>query len=132
MIIEKKRGDILKSNEKRIAFAVNTEGANGFGFAGRISRNFWPELEYIGRTELGTVFTKNVSGIEFFALCCYSIKDGWNNQKDVIKQCFDAIPGDEPVASVSMGIGIIDFLLCANFKLIRAGMETSEKKIILY
>ena len=68
MIIKTKNGDILQENEKRIAFAINTEGSNDAGFAGMISRRFWPELADIGETKLGTVLTKNVDGIEFFAV----------------------------------------------------------------
>ncbi len=132
MIIKTKNGDILKGNEKRIAFAVNTEGINDSGFAGMISRKFWPELAYIGETKLGTVLTKKVDGIEFFALCCHSLDKGWNNQRDVIKKCFDAIPGDKPVASISIGTGLVGVLSGANFGLIRAGMEDSKKEIILY
>ena len=85
MIIKTKKGDILKGNEKRIAFAVNTEGANDAGFAGIISYLFWPELAYIGETKLGTVLTKKVDDIELFALCCHSLKNGWNDQEEVIK-----------------------------------------------
>lgn len=132
MIIKTKNGDILKENEKRIAFAVNIEGANDAGFAGMISSRFWPELAYIGETKLGTVLTKKVDDIEFFALCCHSLKEGWNNQQEVIKECFDAIPGDEPVASISIGTGLIGVLSGANFDLIKAGMEASKKEIILY
>ncbi len=40
MIIKTKSGDILKGNEKRIAFAVNIEGVNDAGFAGMISSRF--------------------------------------------------------------------------------------------
>ena len=132
MIIEVKKGDILKSGEKRIAFAINCEGKNDSGFAGMISDEFWPELAHIGKTELGTVLTKKVKDVEFFALCCHSIEKGWRNQKEVIKQCFDSIPGDEPVASVSIGTGMIGFLTGANPYLIRTGMNISSKKIILY
>ena len=132
MIIKTKNVDILSQNEKRIAFAVNTEGVNDTGFAGMISNRFWPELAHIGKTKLGTVLTKKVDDVEFFALCCHSLKEGWNNQQEVIKDCFDAIPGDEPVASISIGTGLIGILSGANFALITAGMEASKKEIILY
>ena len=128
MIIKTKSGDILKGNEKRIAFAVNTEGVNDAGFAGMVSNRFWHELAYIGETKLGTVLAKKVGDVEFFAL----LKNGWNNQYEVIKQCFDAIPGDDPVASISIGTGLIGVLSGANFGLIKAGMEASKKEIILY
>ena len=59
MIIKNKQGnDILKGGETRIAFAVNTEGCNDSGFAGMISRSYWPELAHIGECKLGTVLTK--------------------------------------------------------------------------
>ena len=132
MIIKTKSGDILKGNETRIAFAVNTEGVNDSGFAGMISQRFWPELACIGETQLGTVLTKKVDGVEFFALCCHSLKNGWNNQKEVITKCFDAIPGDKPVASIAIGTGLVGILSGANFALIKAGMEASKKEIILY
>ena len=132
MIIKTTSGDILKGNETRIAFAVNTEGVNDSGFAGVISHRFWPELAYIGETKLGTVLTKEVDGVEFFALCCHSLENGWNNQKEVITQCFDAIPGDEPVASIAIGTGLVGVLSGAKFGLIKAGMEASKKRIILY
>lgn len=132
MIIMTKSGDILEGKEKRIAFAVNTEGVNDSGFAGMISRKFWPELACIGDTKLGTVLTKQVNDVEFFALCCHSLKTGWKNQKEVIRQCFDAIPGDEPVASISIGTGLVGILSGAVFELIREGMEASNKEIILY
>ena len=132
MIIETKSGNILNGNEKRIAFAVNTEGVNDSGFAGMISYKFWPELADIGETKLGTVLRHKTDDVEFFALCCHSLKEGWQNQREIIKQCFDAIPGDEPVASISIGTGLVGILSGANFGLIRAGMEASEKEIILY
>ncbi len=132
MIIRTTSGDILQGNETRIAFAVNTEGVNDSGFAGMISRRFWPELAYIGETQLGTVLTKEVDGVEFFALCCHSLQNGWNNQKEVITKCFDDIPGDKPVASIAIGTGLVGVLSGANFALIKAGMEASKKEIILY
>ncbi|MCI8640393.1 MAG: hypothetical protein HFJ59_00730 [Clostridia bacterium] len=134
MIIATKKGDILAENEKRIAFAVNTNGVNNEGFAGMIAKKYWPELAHIGKTKLGTVLTKKVDNVEFFALTCHTLKvNGWGrNQKRVIRKCFDAIPGDEPVASVSIGTGFAGIISGADFSKIRAGMEASKKKIILY
>lgn len=132
MIIMTKEGDILKGHEKRIAFAVNTEGLNETGFSGVICNNFWPELSELGETKIGTVLTKKINGIEFFALCCLSLKQGWFNQQEIIKQCFDDIPGSEPVATVSIGAGIIGMLSGADHQSIHSGMEESEKEIILY
>lgn len=134
MIIQNKQGnDILKGGETRIAFAVNTEGCNDAGFAGIISDKYWPELADYGKCELGTVLTKSVSGITFYALVCHSLKkNGWCDQTETIRKCFDAIETDEPIASISIGTGLIGVLSGANFKLIKKGMELSKKKIILY
>lgn len=71
-------GEILKkiNPERRIAFAVNTEGKNKFGFTNKIAEGYWPEIVNIGPTELGKVLTKKVDDVEFYALCCYSLKNG--------------------------------------------------------
>ena len=134
MIITNKQGmDILKGGENRIAFAVNTEGCNDAGFAGVISRKYWPELANIGECELGTVLTKTTAdGITLHALVCHSLDNGWQNQTETIRKCFDAIDGDEPIASISIGTGLIGILSGANFAQIKRGMELSKKKIILY
>lgn len=133
MIIKDKRGyDILKSNESRIAFAVNIEGYNDAGFAGMISRKFWPDLKYTDPCDLGTVLSKNVDGITFYALVCHSLKKGWFDETNIIKACFDNIKCNEPIATISIGTGLIGILSGADFEKIKKGMELSEKKIILY
>lgn len=133
MIIQTKSGDILKGGEKRIAFAVNTEGVNDAGFAGVVSRKYWPKLAHIGPCELGTVLEKTTDdGITFYALVCHSLHEGWPSQTETIKKCFNAINCDEPIASISIGTGLIGVLSGANFNQIRDGMELSDKKIILY
>lgn len=134
MIIQTKRGqNILNGGETRIAFAVNTEGLNDAGFAGMISEKYWPELEDAGKCELGTVLTKTTSeGITFYALVCHSLERGWKNQTETIRKCFDSIEGDETIASISIGAGVIGRLSGANLVEILKGMELSKKKIILY
>lgn len=133
MIINNKQGnDILKGGETHIAFAVNTEGCNDSGFAGLISRKYWPELSNIGKCKLGTVLTKSTNGITFYALVCHSLENGWHNQTETIKKCFDSIECNEPIASISIGTGMIGILSGANFNLIKKGMELSKNKIILY
>ena len=132
MIIKTKKGNILEQNEKRIAFAINTEGVNDEGFAGMISDKFWPELAYIGKTKLGTVLIRKVGDVEFFALCCHSIKKGWKGQQEIIKKCFDSIPGNDPVASILGGNQYINIRSKADSNVIKNGMEASKKEIILY
>ena len=134
MIIHNKQGnDILNGGETQIAFAVNTEGCNDSGFAGLISRKYWPELASIGECKLGTVLTKTTTdGITLYALVCHSLKNGWNNQTETIQKCFDSIECDDPIASISIGTGMIGVLSGADFAQIKKGMDLSKKKIILY
>jgi hypothetical protein len=132
MIIATKRGDILNNDERRIAFAINTEGVTNDNWAGIIAQRYWPDLAKIGKTKLGTVLTKKTEGIELFALCCYSLQYGWHDQEGIINKCFNDIPGDEPIASVAIGTDFFDIKSGANVDLIQAGMHTSDKKIILY
>lgn len=133
MIIDCKHGkNILTNGETRIAFAVNTEGFNDAGFAGVVSQNFWPELANTGPQQLGTVLIKECNGVTFYGLVCHSLEHGWKDQTDTIKKCFDKIETDEPVASIAIGTGLIGVLSGADFTQIKAGMESSKTKIILY
>ena len=132
MIIATKRGNILNNCERRIAFAFNTDGKIDSDFLIMIVHRYWPELAKVGKSALGTVHTKKVEGIEFFALCCRSHDHGWFDQEGDVKRCFDAIPGDEPVAATEIGTDFLSVLNGANYDLIQARMQTSEKEIILY
>ena len=132
MIISTENGDILQNSTRRVAFPINVEGINDTGFAGIISRRFWPELAHVGRTERGEILIKRKDGYEFFALCCRSMHDCWYDQKETIKKCFDKIPGDAPICSLSIGEGFLVLLSGADSKQIKAGMEESQKAIILY
>lgn len=132
MIIATKHGDILNNCERRIAFAINTEGITTVNFAGMVAQRYWPELAKVGRTKIGTVLHKKVEGIEFFAICCHSLENGWFDQEGTINKCLDSIPGDEPIACTAIGTDNYDVMSGSNFDLIKAGMETSNKKIILY
>ena len=135
MIIERKAygTDILTSGQKHIAFAINTEGINDAGFAGLVSKKFWPELSNCGKSEIGTVKTKHVNGITFYGLVCHSLKTGWGeNQMEIICRCFNSIQISEPIASIRIGSGMIGILSGANLDAIISGMEKSEKEIILF
>lgn len=133
MIIAEKIGkDILTSGEKRICFAISSDGYNNTGFAGIISKKFWPEIANSCKNELGTIISKEVNGITFYALCCHSLEKGWSDQETVIRKCFDSIPGEDPVAAIRIGTDISENMSGAKFSDIRAGMEASEKRIILY
>ena len=133
MVIEARNGeDILDSGMKHICFAVNTEGKNDSGFAGYVSRHFWPELEHIGPCEMGTSMTLDHDGIFFHALVCHSIENGWRNPAMVVRKCFDDLDTNDPVASVVIGTSIDGLLSGASFTAIEEGMQDSAKNIILF
>jgi len=70
----------------------------------------------------------------FHAVVCHSLKQGWgDNQTDMLKQCFDAIPAEgEPIASIAIGTGYVGIVSGADFHQIVYGMDKSEQKIILH
>ena len=133
MIINNKKGkNILNGGEHHIAFAVNTEGLNTRGIAGEIARRYWHELANVGECKLGTVLTKEVNGITFYGLVCYSIEKGWKAQTETICECFNSIKTDEPIASVPIGKDTIEIRGGAKYSDLLIGMEKSCKSIVLY
>lgn len=134
MIVETKSEDIFRGNEKHIVFGINSEGINDSGFAGFVSRRYWKELAYIGPHKLGTVLSKKVSNnLTLHAIVCHSLMDGWNNQIEVIRDCFNNIPcNKETVATIAIGTGFVGKMLNADFDKIKIGMQLSDTKIVLY
>lgn len=134
MVIKTVQDDIFNSEAKHIAFAVNAEGYNGFGFAGEVAKKCWTELANCGEHEIGTVLSKTVGDKTFHALVCHSLNDGWDeNQAEVVKECFDKIPANgEPIATIAIGTGIVGMKTGANFRQIVCGMHDSEQQIMLY
>lgn len=130
MIIATKRGKILNNCERRIAFPINVEGVTQDRFADIVARLYWPELR--SPHKIGDVLSRTVNGIEFYAICCHSLQTGWYDQEGIITECFNSIPGDDPVASVAIGTDHSDISTGANIDLIQAGMQSSSKRIILY
>ena len=134
MVIKTIQEDIFKTTAKHIAFAINTEGYNDAGFAGKVSSKYWNELSECGFHELGTVLSKKVGDITFHALVCHSLDNGWgDNQAEIIKECFDKIPSNgEPVATIAIGTGFVGIMSGADFRQIVYGMHDSKQKIMLH
>lgn len=134
MIVRAVQDDIFNSEAKHIAFAINTEGLNDFGFAGQVSSKYWNELANCGEHELGTVLSKKVGDKTFHALVCHSLNNGWSkNQVEIIRECFDKIPANgEPIATIAIGTGYIGMLDSVDFRQILCGMYDSKQQIILY
>ena len=134
MVVKTVQDDILKSEAKHIAFAINMEGINDAGFAGKISNEYWPELKFCGYHEIGTVLSKTVNDKTFHALVCHSLQNGWGeDQAEVIKECFDSIPANnETIATIAIGTGFIGMMSGANFRQIVCGMHDSKQQIMLH
>lgn len=134
MVVKTVQDDIFNSDAKHIAFAVNTEGYNDFGFSGQISDKYWNELADCGEHEIGTVLSKTIGDKTFHALVCHSLYNGWGeNQAEVIKECFDKIPANGgPIATIAIGTGYVGEKSGADFGQIVCGMQDSEQKISLY
>ena len=134
MVVKAVQEDIFNTDANHIAFAINTEGYNDAGFAGKISSKYWNELANCGEHELGSVLSKTVGNKTFHALVCHSLKNGWGeNQADIIKECFDKIPSNgEEVATIAIGTGFIGMMTGADFRKIVCGMHDSKQKIVLH
>ena len=133
MIIKAVNDNIYNTEAKHIAFAINTEGLNDLGFAGKVSEN-WNDLKKCGKNRIGTVISKEINDKMFHALVCHSLNEGWDdNQAYNIKECFDNIPANgEQVATVAIGTGNIGKRDGADFAKIICGMHDSEQKVIFY
>ncbi len=134
MVVKTQPSDIFKSRAKHIAFAINKEGFNDSGFAGKVSEQYWPELAICGEHEIGTVLSKTVGSTTFHALVCHSLREGWGeDQAAVIQECFDNIPvDDEPIHTIAIGTGLIGIMSGADFRQIVCGMHESKQNIILH
>ena len=132
MIIKTINDNILESPDNNIAFAINKEGYNDSGFAGKIAYYYWPEIKHCGTHELGTVLSKTINDKTFHALVCHSLNNGWINQREIVKNCFDNIPTNEIISTVALGTGFEGFLSGADIKQILCGMYDSNKQLILY
>jgi hypothetical protein len=132
MIIKRVKGDVLASDHKHVAFAVNVEGVNDAGFAGAVSRGFWPELMFCGAQPLGKVMTKESGGKTFHAIVCHSLeKGGWAEAPAIVRKAMDSIAPDD-FACVAIGGGLIGKLMGADTDDIIAAIDESPKKVTLY
>lgn len=80
MILDIINDDILDTAHPVIVFAINYEGYNDAGFAGMLSREFWPELANAGRTEPGHILTREVEhrggSRHLCGIACHSLHEG--------------------------------------------------------
>lgn len=135
MIIDTVRGDVFRTALRHIAFAVNTNGYNGAGFAGLVASRHWPELADTGVKKLGSVMSRSVGEKTFYALVCHTLnRSGWKKTPEIVAQCLDSldIPDGEPIAVVLMGSGRVGQMGGADVFAILGGLARSNQKIIVY
>lgn len=133
MVVKAVKADVFETESRHIAFAINKEGINDSGFAGLVADKYWPEIKYCGEHKIGTVLSKTVGDKTYHALVCHSLHSDWgDHQREIIKECFDKIPTDEPIATIAIGTGLVGMLSGANFRQIVCGMHDSSKEIILH
>mgnify|MGYP000884491315 CR=1 FL=1 len=128
------KGDVFETTLTHIAFAVNTEGYNDSGFAGKVSR-IWPELANTGPKNLGDTMSKTIGGKTYHALVCHSLKiGGWSNTPKIVQECLNKldVPETEPIATVLMGSGYVGRMSGADVEAIKKGMAHSNKTVVIY
>ena len=133
MVVRTSQDSILKSETKQVVFAVSKEGINLLGFPKYIADNYWPGLARTEELPYGSVISYESDGIIFHGIVCYSIRDGFpDNQKEIIKLCFDNIPsGDKVVSSLPIGTQCFERHFGADFKEILEGIHSSDQPVEL-
>lgn len=139
MITAKINGDVLASKYKHVVFATNEEGYNDAGFAGAVSRRYWPELGKCGPQLPGSTKVKEAGAASdktFHAIVCHSLKpNGWADAPTHVKAALDRLAkstGDGDVACVLMGGGPVGLMMGADVKAIMAAIDASEAKVALF
>ncbi len=138
MIRESKVGqDIFSGEEKVVVFAINKEGYNDSGFAGKVAQKYWPELANTGEQEIGTILEKEVDGKRYIGIVCHSLREGWGTREEqtkIIKECFDKIQVNdgEKIASLAIGNGLIGQMSGAEYGAILEGIRQSNKDVSVY
>ena len=134
MIVNSVKDKIFDTEAKHIAFPINVEGFVDSKMTYSIVNKVWPELYHTGKHELGDVITKISKGKTYHALVCHSTIRGWGEeQRSVIKECFDKIETDgETIATELMSTGLIATIQGADTEQILLGMQDSANNLELH
>lgn len=131
------QGDIFKTPADHIAFAMHYKKdsriSHLIGFAGKVAKYGWPELNDIN-FEKGVPVTKKIKGKYFHACPIHTNEEGgWDEAPELIEQCFNKLPvsGEEVVASVLMGGGLAGVKYKATINNLQ-GMVRTYKTVVLY
>lgn len=140
MIVTTAKGDILAGKEAHVAFGISTEGKqlNCGGFSGvLISKGIWPELATIGGLKLGQVISREdlKTGRIYHAMAVHSFGgNGWGNSPAAVLEALSKIPAptSTTIAMVEIGTGSAGKSAGADAAAIRAAMQKSARRVVLY
>ncbi|HRK00906.1 MAG TPA: hypothetical protein PL089_14945 [Ignavibacteria bacterium] len=127
--------NIFKTHLKHIAFAINTDGINDEGIAGKIASMYIPKFSNTGERKLGDVVTITFKGKSYHGLVCHSLSPkGWKNSPTAIKRCIDKIriTDNDEIAIVLLGAGKVGKRMGADIKGNLRAINRSKKKCVVY
>ena len=132
MIKSEIHGDIFTTKDKHIVFALNTEGCNDSGFAGIVSKNYFPEIINTGGNTLGDVLSKEVNGKTFHGIVCHSLREGWDNADQIILDALNKLQLEDEISIIAIGTGLIGRLSGAPTSKICDAFESCNKQLNCY
>ncbi len=135
VIIDTVRGDIFRSGVRHCIFAINAEGHNDEGFAGLVSRRFWPELAHTGGNTLGDVLKLKTANITLYAVVCHKQElGGWSQTPKFVEMAVNklSIPADEAIGVVLMGGGPVGQSSGADTFAILGALARTNKRLVVY
>jgi len=139
IITKEVKGNIFNAKENLIAFAVNIEGINDSGLAGKMFETY-PELHksfpMFKPIKVGTHFVPVSSSISenrtLCLVCCHSLKASRWNYIFTEMAIDDFKNINEEIAIVKIGTGIIGKSKGTDWHIIRKILEDSPAKFVIY
>ena len=127
-------GNVFTTSLSDIAFAINTNGFNDGGFAGRVMKHT-QKFASTGEQKLGTLITADGNGKKFHGIVCHSLNPGgWDKAPESITEALDKIdvPDNKEIAVVLMGTGMIGQMSGADGRANVKAIHASKKSCVVY
>ena len=133
MIIGKKIGDIFTTDDKHVIFALNTEGVNDCGFADQVAIRGFEEILSTGGNKLGEVLDKEINGITYHGIVCYSRHNGWEGPPEIILKAINNMKFDGKASILPICCsGFIAIVKKAPVSDIFKAFEDSNKELTIW
>lgn len=137
MVTKYTQGDVFASKHKTIIFATNTDGLNDAGFAGLVTRRYWPALHDRQKRVMGSIRSArfDMMDVTFHALVCHDLNDGgWLYTAHHIRQGLNQLAETNPgiMACVLMGSGPVGQSQGAPLDEIKVALEDSEAQLEVF